>query len=194
MLQLIRESTMKTFGVLMHVLFGVLLVFAVTADRSAAQDIVDHISLMTADWTRAKDYTREYLDAIPEEGINFKPTPEIRSFAEQFLHLAGGNFGFASTAANKENPYSGINLANVDEYKTKEKLKEIVMESYDFVLQAIQDMDPATLSETVTLFGRFEMTRLQVLHKLFEHQTHHRGQTTVYLRLQGVTPPPERLF
>ncbi|MBO0721263.1 MAG: damage-inducible protein DinB, partial [Blastocatellia bacterium] len=28
----------------------------------------------------------------------------------------------------------------------------------------------------------------------FEHQTHHRGQTTIYLRLKGVTPPGEKLY
>jgi uncharacterized damage-inducible protein DinB len=185
---------MRKHGAVFVFAFGTLLLIAAPTGYSAAQDIPDHNSLMTADWTRAKDYTKEYLDAMPEEGINFKPTPEIRSFAEQFLHLAGGNFGFASTAAEIENPYSGINLANIEEYKTKEKLTDIVMESYDFVLNAVQQMDPAKLGEKVTLFGRFEMTRLEVMNKLFEHQTHHRGQTTVYLRLQGVTPPPERLF
>jgi uncharacterized damage-inducible protein DinB len=32
------------------------------------------------------------------------------------------------------------------------------------------------------------------LNKAFEHQTHHRGQTTQYLRGQGKTPPQEMLF
>jgi len=30
--------------------------------------------------------------------------------------------------------------------------------------------------------------------KAFEHQTHHRGQTTIYIRLVGLKPPGERLF
>jgi uncharacterized damage-inducible protein DinB len=30
--------------------------------------------------------------------------------------------------------------------------------------------------------------------KAFEHQTHHRGQTTVYIRLAGAKPPQEKLF
>jgi uncharacterized damage-inducible protein DinB len=50
------------------------------------------------------------------------------------------------------------------------------------------------LGETVTLFGRFEMSRKKALKKAFEHQTHHRGQTTVYLRMAGITPPQEKLF
>ena len=30
--------------------------------------------------------------------------------------------------------------------------------------------------------------------KAHEHQTHHRGQCTIYIRLQGVRPPAEKLF
>src|SRR5215475_12076842 len=56
----------------------------------------DPIANLVADWTRARDYTKEYLDAMPEDGLNFKPTPDIRSFAEQMLHLANANFNFIS--------------------------------------------------------------------------------------------------
>nr|WP_324497299.1 DinB family protein [Haliscomenobacter sp.] len=30
--------------------------------------------------------------------------------------------------------------------------------------------------------------------KAFEYQTHHRGQTTIYIRLLGIKPPNEKLF
>ena len=42
--------------------------------------------------------------------------------------------------------------------------------------------------------GRFDATRGSALDKAFEHQTHHRGQTTIYLRLKNVKPPAEKLF
>ena len=48
---------------------------------------------MIVDWERAKAYTKEYLDAMPEEGINFKPTQDIRSLAEQMLHMSQGTIG-----------------------------------------------------------------------------------------------------
>ncbi|HET9745897.1 MAG TPA: DinB family protein [Chitinophagaceae bacterium] len=32
------------------------------------------------------------------------------------------------------------------------------------------------------------------MNKAFEHQNHHRGQTTIYIRAQGIKPPEERLF
>jgi uncharacterized damage-inducible protein DinB len=50
------------------------------------------------------------------------------------------------------------------------------------------------LSEKVKVFNQFEMTRGTALAKAFEHQTHHRGQTTVYIRMAKATPPQEKLF
>lgn len=154
----------------------------------------DHIGLMVADWTRARDYTKEYLDAMPADGVNFKPNPDVRSFAEQMLHLSAANFGFASTAAGITNPQAGKNLEKMDEYKTKEGLTKIVMESYDFVIGALKGFDASKFNEGVKLFGRFDTTRGVAFNKAFEHQTHHRGQTTIYLRMKGVKPPNEKLF
>jgi len=152
------------------------------------------ISSLVADWTRAKDYTKEYLDAMPDDGVGFKPTPDIRSFAEQMLHLANANFVFASTATGAANPQQGKNLEKMDEYKTKAALTKIVMESYDYVISSIKGMDVKKMDEPIKLFGRFDATRATAIDKLFEHQTHHRGQTTIYLRLKGVKPPQEKLF
>jgi uncharacterized damage-inducible protein DinB len=154
----------------------------------------DPIATLVADWTRARDYTKEYLDAMPEEGVSFKPTPDIRSFAEQMLHLANANFAFASTATGAANPQQGKNLEKMDEYKTKAGLTKIVIESYDFVINSVKAMDAKKMDEPVKLFGRFDATRGSALDKAFEHQTHHRGQTTIYLRLKNVKPPAEKLF
>src|ERR1700686_1281395 len=68
-------------------------------------------SEMVAEWQRAKTYTKAYLDAMPEDGYGFKPTPEIRSFAQQMLHLSDANYLFATLAGGKANPI-GITLPN----------------------------------------------------------------------------------
>ena len=54
---------------------------------------------LVKEFQRAKNYTKAYLDAMPEDGYGFKPTPEIRSFAQQMGHLADANYFFASTAS-----------------------------------------------------------------------------------------------
>lgn len=151
------------------------------------------IQSMTKDWKRAKAYTKEYLDAMPASAYSLKPTPEMRSFAAQMLHLTDANYGFASAATGVKSPIGrGASESTTDQ--SKENVTKLVMAGYDFVIDNLQRMSPDQLQESVQLFGRFEMSRGTALAKCFEHQTHHRGQTTVYLRLAGVTPPEEKLF
>lgn len=151
------------------------------------------VSQMTADWQRAKEFTKEYLDAMPEDGVGYKPNPEIRSFAEQMLHLANANYNFASAATGKTNPYAGKSLEKMDEMKTKSALTKAVLDSYDFVIDGLKGMTDAQMAENIKM-GNREMNRELVYAKAFEHQTHHRGQTTLYLRMKGVKPPNEKLF
>ncbi|MDB5007200.1 MAG: damage-inducible protein DinB [Mucilaginibacter sp.] len=146
---------------------------------------------MVEEWQRAKVYTKEYLDAMPADGFGFKPTPEIRSFAQQMLHLADANYFFIATASGKPNPLGKSAEKTIS--PTKEETTKAVMDSYDFVISTLKDMAPAQMEETVSLEGH-TVSKSAVFGKAFEHQTHHRGQTTIYLRLKGITPPAEKLF
>ena len=154
-------------------------------------------SQMVAEWQRAKLYTKSYLDAMPEDGYGFKPTPEIRSFAQQMLHIADANYVFATVASDKPNPLGETLASNKINEKTVSPTKEatikVVMDSYDWVISTLQNMTPDQMQET-TKFGKHVIIRSGIFGKAFEHQTHQRGQTTIYLRLKGVTPPAEMLF
>lgn len=145
------------------------------------------------EWERAKVYTKEYLDAMPETGYALKPTPEMRSFAEQVLHLSDANYGFVAAATGTKSPFGQGELEKTSD-KSKANVSKLVLASYDFVIDNIKKMPEAQLDEQIKLFGSFDMTKRLALAKAFEHQTHHRGQTTVYLRLAGVKPPQEKLF
>jgi uncharacterized damage-inducible protein DinB len=149
----------------------------------------DPTGMLVAEWTRAKNWTKEYLDKMPEDGLGLKPTPDIRSFAEQMMHLASANFAYASFATGKQPPYKREDLT-AENYKTKAQLSKIVLESYDFMIDAIKSVDASKLNEKITMRGT-SLSRAAVFHNGFEHQTHHRGQTTIYLRLKGVVPPAE---
>jgi uncharacterized damage-inducible protein DinB len=158
---------------------------------------MDRVNLLVTEWTRAKLGVQEYIDAMPKNGIAFKPTPEIRSFAENYLHVAGTNYAFASAASGRDNPYDmmkGKDPEQMEELKQdKAALLEFVMGSYDFMIDAIQELGDAVLDEDVEFF-KMKMRRDLLLAKAMEHHAHHRGQTAIYLRLQGIVPPSERLF
>ncbi|PWJ60634.1 putative damage-inducible protein DinB [Dyadobacter jejuensis] len=144
-----------------------------------------------ANWERAKTYTMEYLEAMPEAAYAMKPTPDIRSFAQQMGHIADANYAFASAASGIESPMKG-SIEKGDDL-SKATITEAVMNSYDFVISAIEGMADSDFDESIKFFGMDVKSGL-ALEKGFEHQTHHRGQCTIYLRLNGVTPPEEKLF
>jgi uncharacterized damage-inducible protein DinB len=161
-------------------------VFAGTTARAQSAE------QMLADWQRAKTYTKAYLDAMPADGYSLKPTPEMRTFAQQMLHLADGCYFLVGSATGKPGPL-GKESAEKTVAQTKEATTKAVMDSYDYVIAALQGMTAAQLQETTKVAGK-DITKAVAFDKAFEHQTHHRGQTTVYIRLKGATPPQEMLF
>ena len=167
-----------------------LCIFVILSHFSNAQSSID---AMIKEWERAKAYTKEYLDLMPDSGYSLRPTPQVRSFAEQMLHITDAHYGFSSAVTGEKSPV-GPGESEKAADKSKANVTRMVMAGYDYVISSIRKVQAAQWSESVKMFGRFEMTKKVALDKAFEHQTHHRGQTTVYLRLAGVTPPMEKLF
>lgn len=152
---------------------------------------------MVKDWERAKAYTQEYLDAMPADKYGFKPVDSIRSFAEQMLHLALSTAGMTSIGTGTPFPFPNRGFENSPTAKSRDSVVYYVNTSYDFVIKTIKNLDFSKLDEVVTFDmpgGRRSVTRLAWLLKDFEHQTHHRGQCTVYIRLLGIRPPAEKLW
>ncbi len=108
---------------------------------------------MIADWQRAKEYTKKYLDAMPEDGYAYKPTPEMRTFAAQMLHLTDGNYGLAGAAIGKPNPLGKVSAEKTIP-QTKDATTKAVMDSYDYVISALQGMTVEQLQETVKVAGQ----------------------------------------
>ena len=148
---------------------------------------------MIKDWERAKAYTAEYLAAMPAEKYTAKPVDGIRSFSEQMLHLAQGTIGLSANGTGKARIYGGYNMERSATAQSKDSVTYYVNAAYDFAINGIKEMDVSKLSELVKR-GNFNESRLSWIWKAHEHQTHHRGQCTIYIRFQGVTPPAEKLF
>lgn len=146
-----------------------------------------------ADWERAKSYTLDYLNTMPADKYSFRAVDSIRSFAGQMLHLASGNIGLITSATGAKTQWPGRGLENSPTAQNKDSVVWYVTRSYDFAIESIKALDPDKYAEMVGEGNRKAM-RFTLLLKAFEHQTHHRGQTTIYIRLQGIRPPNERLF
>jgi uncharacterized damage-inducible protein DinB len=145
------------------------------------------------DWERAKAYTLEYLNAVPADKYSFRASDSIRTFAQQMLHLASSNIFLMGTAVDKTIPWPGTDHEGKLIPQNKDSVIYYVTRSYDFSIESIRNFDFAKSGELVGPKS-IRDTRFAYLLKAFEHQTHHRGQTTIYIRLMGLKPPSEKLF
>jgi uncharacterized damage-inducible protein DinB len=149
--------------------------------------------MQTAEWSRAKAGALEFIEAMPEELLSFKPCADVFSFAEQFVHVAQANFLFSALASGRQNPAIPDPMADTAMKSSKAALAAFVGSSYDFVIESLGTVSADAMSQTVT-FHKWDMTREAAFSKALEHHAHHRGQTVVYFRVNGLKPPPERLF
>ena len=190
-----KLSKMKLF---LNLLFS-LCIFSVTAQSSLNETLKQQ---MLKDWERAKAYTQEYLDAMPADKYDFRAVDSIRSFAQQMLHLAFANVALATVGTSVQNGaiqniFLSQDLEKSPTAQSKDSVVYYIDTSYDFVINAIKNMDFGKIGEVVvqnTPRGKRSEIRLAWLMKAFEHQTHHRGQCTIYIRLLGIRPPAEKLF
>lgn len=172
--------------------------FAVASSSNAnsqALTTADIKAQMVKDWERGKAYTIDYLNTMPTEKYSFRPVDSIRSFAQQMLHLAAGNvFLMMNAAAIPPLPWLSFELENRPSAQSKDSVMYYINASYDYCLNAVKNSDMNKWGEKTKMFNTYETTRWALMNKTFEHQDHHRGQTTIYIRLNGIKPPQERLF
>ena len=147
------------------------------------------------DWERAKAYTKAYLEAMPADKYSFRAVDSIRSFSELMLHLAQGNINLSSNGFGKERLFGTRLLEKSPTAQGKDSVMYFVMASYDYCIDGMKNMDPSRMDEVVkSSRANLSATRRGWIMKAFEHQTHERGQCTIYIRLQGIRPPAEMLF
>ena len=185
----------STLGRMAMVMIAIFAISAFASPDSSNNNSFDDGAMMVADWKWAKEYTMAYIESMPESGINLKPTDSVRSFAEQMLHLTSANVGFAAQVTGLPPTIEDVREMEKNEsYKNKAALTEVVGKGYDYVIASLEATTDEKLREQITIFGQFEMTGNDAMHKAFIHQNHHRGQCAVYIRLAGGTPAPMKLF
>jgi len=156
------------------------------AQGNLAETVKDQL---VEDWKLAKVLTNEYLNIVPADKYSFKPQEGIRSFAQQMLHLAQVNVGMVSHGTGAPRPFArSRRLEQSPGAQTKDSVLYYVNVSYDYAIDAIKNLDTSKLEEKVKERD-MEETRFAWLLKAFAHQTHHRGQTAIYIRLVGIKPP-----
>lgn len=177
-------------GVLTRVTLAVVLVgpLALAAGSAQAQSPQD---AMLRDWERNRDAVLAFARAMPEEQLAFRPTPEVRTYAEQIEHIVRDNAQILAMAFGRDVP----DLGDRDIYLTHtDALVAHVEAGYAWVMEVIRGLTDGDMQASVTLFDRIQMPGWRALEAAREHAVWTLGQTIPYLRLNGVEPPPYPMF
>ena len=133
----------------------------------------------------SKEYTLKVANGMPEEKYSFKPVPDEMSFGEQLLHIASNlNWLTSSYITSSKCPIT----KEATKVKKKEEIIEVLNKTYEYAINALKSFDRSNLADTVSFFAG-PKTKLQIINLISDHQTHHRAQIIVYLRLNGIKPP-----
>ena len=135
----------------------------------------------------SKKYTLAVATAMPESTYGYKPAADEMTFGGQLLHMAQNITWLTSThLTTNPNPLTEADLKNST--ASKAAVEEIVAKAFDYAIAAVHDFDPANLDESVKFFSG-PLSKRQIMLLINDHQTHHRGQLVVYLRLNSIKPP-----
>jgi uncharacterized damage-inducible protein DinB len=141
------------------------------------------------DWQRNRAIVLAYIEAMPDSAISYRPTPGVRSFAEQFEHIVATNLDVAAIALRQLDQAPA--LGDRAQYlASKSALRAFAASSYAYMLAALQDATAEDLARPVAVYGQPPQPGVRLVALTLEHSVWTLGQTIPYLRLNGVTPPP----
>jgi hypothetical protein len=119
-------------------------------------------------------------DKMPEDAYEFKATPDVQSFADRILHVAGQ----IRTCATVKGEQKQIDITK----KSKADVVAALKASFDECDAAWDSMTDATAVEM--LAGRGGQTsKLGTLIRNTNHDSEMYGYICVYMRLKGIVPP-----
>jgi hypothetical protein len=147
--------------------------------------------VLLANWNDNGRKLIAMAEDFPEDKYDFKPNPAQRSFAEQLLHAAGGNYFFISPAKGLKPPSGDPKRAD---YATKAAVVAFVKKSFAEGAELIAGKGDAGLNDAYAdPFSPGKQTRFSDgAWEFVEHSGEHYGQLVVYYRVSGLVPPESR--
>lgn len=126
-------------------------------------------------------------EAVPADKYTWRPAPDVRSFAEVFLHVSAANYNIYKLVGAPAP--TGVDVKGLEKSTTdKAKVVATLKESFAHARKAITAMPDADLEKSLDWFGG-KNTERGVLLFVTRHGAEHLGQSIAYARFIGVVPP-----
>jgi uncharacterized damage-inducible protein DinB len=158
---------------------------AVSADHTAPSYDMKAQSLV--DLERVQKKFVDLLDVVPADKLTWRPSPDSRSFAELFLHVAGERYGILALMG-AEKP-AGFNGKTFEKSTTdKAQIAAELNRTWEFAQKTINGMSNADFAKLMPKLGP-QANAGDVVYILVADAHEHLGQAIAYARMNGIVPP-----
>jgi uncharacterized damage-inducible protein DinB len=163
-----------------------LMVVAMSASVAAqAPSTGDIAAEVRTDFRTVEDYIVRSAEKMPDAEYGFKPSPDVRSFAQQIAHIADDQYNLCAPAKGEDRKaaYRAIEQS----LSTKAELVPALRAAFAYCDGAYTTLSTAGGAQVVA--GSWNRTRFGMLNWNVWHTWEHYGNIVVYLRLKGIVPP-----
>ncbi len=131
---------------------------------------------------------QELAVAVPDGKYNWKPSKDVRSVGQVFLHVVSANYLLPSLIGTPP-PMSMEELMKLDSQTMEPaKVRQMLKDSYAWATKAITNLPDAELETQLDFFGN-KITKRAALMLMSSHSHEHLGQSIAYARSNNITPP-----
>lgn len=165
-------------------------------------------------WKKSKAYTLQVFDAMPEDQLEYAPSPHLLSFVQHFLHIGFTNNKFIGVLVDSKtypdfdavmkkskflierpdpiNLFQPDTLQKRDAKKNKTIVRQYLSDTFDYVIESLENLSDEDLVKGLDKEKPWYLeghSHLDLILRGESHTSHHRAQAITYLRLSNNVPP-----
>jgi uncharacterized damage-inducible protein DinB len=136
------------------------------------------------DYRMVRDYVVRSAEKMPEADYSFKPSPDVRTFAQQIAHIADDQYNLCAPARGetRKAAYTAIESS----LSKKAELVPALKNAFAYCDVAYDALTDATGAQPALDRPR---NQFSMLNWNLWHTWEHYGNIVVYLRIKGLVPP-----
>ncbi len=128
-----------------------------------------------------QDKITKSADAMPESKYSYRPTKDVRSFAEILDHVADISYILCSNVKGEATPGTTAPKAS------KAEIKAYLKGAFDYCDGVYSGFTDAHLNDPANFFG-IKTNKMFILTQVGNHDALHYGNLVTYLRINGLEP------
>ncbi len=128
-----------------------------------------------------QDKIMKSAEAMPESKYSYRPTKDVRSFAEILNHVTDISYFLCSNMKGEATPLAAASRGS------KTEIIAALKSSFDYCDGAFSGFTDAHLNDPADFFGH-RTNKMFILTQVGNHDALHYGNLVTYLRINGIEP------